>query len=116
MAESPTLEIREPTGLSLGTFDLFQIRQRIYVGEFHNRCEFRRGDGPWRPLPEHAAFGDVFWIIGVEGEQRPDEAKRVSRFAGWQQGKGENRPILDAPPPAPVAQGGFLGRLFGRKG
>lgn len=119
--DTTLVEIREGTGLSLGVFDLLEVRQRIYVGEFGTRCQWRVGEGEWSPISAHPGFAEVLWVTGQQ-EAPKDDVKRVSRFGGWQDqaGKGAGG---QAPPPAAVAPapsgssgGGLLGRLFGKKG
>lgn len=129
-----TVELREPTGLQLGSFDLFQVRQRIYTAEIGPRNEFRIGGGSWTPLGQHPAFAEVLWLVGAD-DIAPGGAKRVSRFGGWS-GAGAAQPSPGAPSPtrAPAAPravqgptdpqaspkgdapkpGSFFSRIFGR--
>ncbi|MCP4868156.1 MAG: hypothetical protein GY898_05510 [Proteobacteria bacterium] len=88
------LEIREPTGLELGTFDVYMVRQKIFGGELQPRCEFRDVDGEWKRLTEHAAFSEVFWLLGKDpGRER---GKRVARFGGWQGSARQKKPTGEA--------------------
>jgi hypothetical protein len=115
-AETDLLEVREGTGLGLGIFDLFQVRQRLYTGEFDARCQWRVGEGEWVAVADHPALAEVLWVTGQK-EAPPDEARRVARFAGWQDQRAPGTPTArpQAPSaPAPAATG-FLGRLFGKK-
>lgn len=88
------LEIREPTGLELGTFDIYMVRQKIFGGELQGRCEFRDVDGEWKRLTEHAAFAEVFWLLGKDPER--ERGKRVARFGGWQTSSKNSKPATDA--------------------
>ena len=75
------VEIREPTGLSLGTFDLMMVRQKIYQGELPARCEFKDSNGNWIPLINRKDFADIFWLLGEAVQHKPSQ--RRSKFAGW---------------------------------
>ncbi len=75
------LEVREPTGLELGRFDIYLIRQKIYEGELQARCQYKDPQGKWRPLSEHSALSEVLWLLGKNSGD--SEGRRVSRFAGW---------------------------------
>ena len=57
------LEIREPTGLGLGTFDLFIVRQKIYEGEFAATCEYKTAEGRWETLDTRDDLKEVFWLL-----------------------------------------------------
>lgn len=120
--DASIVEIREPTGLQLGSFDLFQVRQRIYTGEINPRNEYRMADGPWAPLSHHPAFSEVLWLVGAE-DVLPGGAKKVSRFAGWsgagaapQAARPGEAPLPAARPAElrPEPKTGLLGRLFGK--
>jgi len=84
------LEIREPTGLELGTHDIFMVRQKIFGGELQARCEFRDADGEWKRLTEHAAFAEVFWLLGKDPAE--ERGKRVARFGGWASSTANPKP------------------------
>jgi len=119
--------IREPTGLGLGTFDVYLIRQKLYEGEFHARCEFQTTDGEWHPVTAHPAFAEVLWL--VEGTARAKNKGGVRRRAigqGWKvQGqiaktKSASAIRLDRKAPRPArakssdeGKSGLLGRFFG---
>ncbi len=120
--------IREPTGLGLGTFDVYLIRQKLYEGEFHARCEFQTADGDWHPVSDHPAFAVVLWL--VDGHAKPKAKGRVTRRAisqGWKvQGQAEKKTgtgsvRLSGPArparvkPAKEEKSGLLGRFFGGK-
>ena len=111
------LEVREPTGLSLGTFDLHVIRQKVYEGDFHARCEFRHPDGRWLPLPQHRAISEVFWLLGEEARSG-DTMIRRAKFGGWKtDAKDSNQQAsvrLDTEKDR-KKKGGLLGRLLGGK-
>ena len=117
MIRSPIeYEVREPTGLGLGTYDLLLIRQKIYTGDLHDRCEFFDGER-WRPLPELPQFAEVFWLRSRAGsEDAPDGPKLVPRIAGWE--RSADAPAQDAPravgAPAAKERSGLLGRFFGK--
>jgi hypothetical protein len=107
--------VREPTGLELGTFDIFLIRQKIYEGELQPRCEFQDADGQWRPMLDHPALAEVLWLKGVDGDK--DAARRVSRFGGWQvaskDSPGHRSSVRLAGQPADKGEkAGLLGRFF----
>ena len=118
-------EVREPTGLGLGTYDIFMIRQKIYTGEFHARCEFLDAGGRWVVLAMHPAFADVYWLLGQtgRGDKKAVGPKVQPKIAGWQ-AKGDGR-ASDAPgasilrkPDAKAEKKkarGLLGRFFGKK-
>ena len=121
--------VREPTGLGLGTFDVYLIRQKLYEGEFHERCEFQTVDGEWHPVSAHPAFMEVLWLLGNTGKQAQKAAgRRRAIGAGWkvagQDQQSAHRAAIrldkDAPRP-PRAKGGtpkksgLLGRFFGGK-
>lgn len=119
-------EVREPTGLSLGTYDIFMIRQKIYTGEFHARCEFLDASNRWTVLAQHPAFTDVYWLL-VEtgrGDKKAPGPKVAPRIAGWQSsgdGRADDAPgtaLLSRPDPGEEKKKakGLLGRFFGRKG
>jgi hypothetical protein len=76
------VELREPTGLGLGSFDLFRVRQRIYEGELKPATQYMGSDGEWHSLAEHPAFSEVFWAIGVDPTDDGKTTKR-STFGGW---------------------------------
>ena len=113
------LTVREPTGLELGTFDIFLIRQKIYIGELHHRCEFRDSDGSWHPLSELDAFAEVLWLLGVD--TTAGSGQKVSRFAGWQAAAkdssrgGGSHVRLRGQPGSKENKAGLLGRFFGKK-
>lgn len=118
-------EVREPTGLGLGTYDIFLIRQKIYTGEFHARCEFLDRDGDWVVLSKHPEFADVYWMLGETGraDKKAVGQKVAPRIAGWQStgdGRTDDAPgmsLLSRPEPAADPKSkGLLGRFFGRKG
>ena len=117
-------EVREPTGLSLGTYDIFMIRQKIYTGEFHARCEFLDGAGNWTVLSGHPGFVDVYWLLGEtgRGDKKASGPKVAPRIAGWQStgdGRTDDAPgaaLLSRPKPVKdKASKSLLGRFFGRK-
>ena len=121
--------IREPTGLGLGTFDVYLIRQKLYEGEFHSRCEFQTVDGEWHPVSAHPAFAEVLWLMGDKAKRgQKNVARRRAIGAGWKvagQGPTEEqhraaiRLDKNAPRPARAKggdkKGGLLGRFFGGK-
>lgn len=121
-------EIREPTGLRLGTYDLFMIRQKIYTGELAPRCEYLDARGSWAPLTAHPKLADVVSLM--EKSSGPIQAagpRTAPRIAGWSS-TGTHQPVAPAPAeePAPAPRPrpaekppekkpGFFGRLFGKK-
>ena len=119
-------EVREPTGLSLGTYDIFMIRQKIYTGEFHARCEFLDGSGTWSVLGNHPSFADVYWVLSEtgRGERKVAGQKVAPKIAGWQAagdgqaGAAPGAAILSRPDAGDEKKKakGILGRFFGRKG
>jgi len=82
------LEIREPTGLGLGTFDLFIVRQKIYEGEFAATCEYKTPQGGWETLETRDDLKEVFWLLG-EGDPSANKKKRAT-FGGWKTKGGED--------------------------
>jgi len=115
MDERPNIEveIREPTGLGLGIYDLFVIRQKIYTGELRPECEyFDVGVEQWRPLTAHPAFADVFWLTGADRDsvKKPTRAK----FGGWASKTGIKAIQIDETD-AKGKKGGLLGKFFSRK-
>jgi hypothetical protein len=122
-----TYAIREPTGLGLGTFDVYLIRQKLYRGEFHSKCEFQTADGDWHALTEHPAFAEVLWLVGDKGKSKGIRRRAIG--AGWkiqgeetvQQHRKAVRLDDKAPAtkrPKPVRSDdkkGLLGRFFGGK-
>jgi hypothetical protein len=76
------VEVREPTGLALGTFDLFVVRQKIYEGQLAPTCEFKDPTGQWVPLAQRAEFSDVYWLLGEPTEDKASQTRRS--FGGWQ--------------------------------
>jgi hypothetical protein len=76
------VEIREPTGLALGTFDLFVVRQKIYEGQLASTCEFKDAEGQWAPLNERDEFREIFWLIGEATDDKQMQQRRT--FRGWQ--------------------------------
>ena len=78
------VEVREATGLGLGTFDLHVICQKIYERELTPHCQFKDEHGDWRPLPSHPGFAEVFWLIGASLEQ--SSGRKRAAFGGWQTG------------------------------
>jgi hypothetical protein len=104
------LEVREPTGLSLGVHDIFLIRQKVFEGEFHAGCEYLDPEAGWQPLSSHPAFEEVFWLTGAKGSGAGagegtgaglpggggagasagggggGDAVRRARFGGWKSG------------------------------
>ncbi len=120
--ERPEIElvIREPTGLELGTFDIFSIRQRLYEGDLHARCEYKGTDERWRPLADHPLFAEVLWLTGKDGDV--ERGRRRSRFGGWKtsgEGKGATPSIrIEGKRGSSGRHGkpsGMLGRVFGKK-
>jgi len=110
------LEIREPTGLGLGTFDLFVVRQKIYEGELTPTCQFKTTRGEWVALAERADFANIFWLLG-ESVEDPRVQKRPT-FGGWKAGPAENSKSeasaeTTQDPQGPRSQGGLKG-LAGR--
>ena len=76
------VEVREPTGLALGTFDLFVVRQKIYEGQLAPTCEYKDANGKWVPLAQRAEFSDVYWLRGESTEDKTMLKRRS--FRGWQ--------------------------------
>ncbi len=125
--DRPTIElaIREPTGLELGTYDVFVVRQKIFEGELQPRCEFLDEDGQWKRLTEHAAFSEVFWVLGKDPDR--ERGKRVARFGGWQSSGQQSKPQpgsairLEPGRKAPTSGredkpgSGLLKKVFGKK-
>ena len=110
--------MREPTGLELGTFDIFLIRQKLYVGELHHRCEYLDSEGAWHPLADLDAFAEVLWLLGVD--TTIGSGKKVSRFAGWQaaakdSGGARGSHVRLGDKAGKDKQSGLLGRFFGKK-
>ena len=83
------VEIREPTGLGLGTFDLFVVRQKIYEGELQPRCEFKDASGNWVPLAQHKDFADIFWLLGKSTESQT--VQKRTKFGGWKTDREDSR-------------------------
>jgi hypothetical protein len=118
-------EVREPTGLGLGTYDIFMIRQKIYTGEFHGRCEFLDASDRWTTLAQHPAFADVYRLLleTGRGDKKAAGPKVAPRIAGWQStgdGRASDAPgtaLLSRPEPEETRRKakGILGRFFGRK-
>ncbi len=105
------LELREPTGLGLGAFDLFKVRQRIYEGELKPATQYLGADGAWHPLADHPAFEEVFWLLGVD----PNEDGRVTKrttFGGWKTDSVQQEQVQVNPREG--RKGGLLGRFFGK--
>ena len=104
------LTVREPTGLELGTFDIFLIRQKLYIGELHHRCEY---------LSDMQTFAEVLWLLGIDTTAAA--GTRVSRCAGWQAagkdspGAGGSHVRLGAGDRGKDGKAGLLGRFFGKK-
>jgi len=113
-------EIREPTGLRLGTYDIFMIRQKIYTGELQARCEYLDPQGSWAPLVSNPVFGEVIRLMNPEGAPVEAESgqKTAPRLAGWNSSATKGQPAearTTAPPPAaPKAKKGLLSRFFGK--
>jgi hypothetical protein len=103
-------EVREPTGLSLGTYDLFQIREKIYTGTLPSRCEYLDGE-TWKALVDHPAFSEVLWLVH-EREKKTAAAAPKPRIAGWQPVGAAPQRRGEAVPPAST---GLLSRFFGKK-
>jgi hypothetical protein len=82
------LEIREPTGLSLGTFDLFIVRQKIYEGEFAPTCEYKTTEGEWATLESRDDLSEVFWLL--DGRNPSADPTKRATFGGWKTKGGEN--------------------------
>ena len=81
MSESIDVNVREPTGLELGRFDMFSVCQKIYEGELHHQCEYLTSHEEWLPLTTHPRFRDVFWLLGEEADGT--SARKTTRFKGW---------------------------------
>lgn len=113
------LTVREPTGLELGTFDIFLIRQKLYIGELHHRCEYLDTEGGWHPLWEMDSFAEVLWLLGVDTSAAA--GTRVSRFAGWEATAkdgsrvGGSKVRLGGSEAGRDGKAGLLGRFFGKK-
>jgi len=112
MDERPQIEveIREPTGLGLGIYDLFLIRQKIYASELRPECEYLDPEvGQWRPLTAHPAFAEVFWLTGADREavRKPTRAK----FGGWASKTGMKAITLEQAE-AKGKKIGLLGKFF----
>jgi hypothetical protein len=91
------VEIREPTGLGLGTFDLYVVRQKIYEGELGPACQFKDAEGNWTALAERTEFADIFWLLGESTEDRSVQKRRT--FGGWQTKEDEDsKPAASAQP------------------
>lgn len=103
------VEIREPTGLALGTFDLFVVRQKIYEGQLASTCEFKDANGQWAPLAERDDFSDIFWVLGESTEDK--KVKKVRAFGGWQTKGDEASQASD--PGVDLGPDGQQGRLRG---
>jgi hypothetical protein len=112
-------EIREPTGLRLGTYDIFTIRQKIYTGDLQPRCEYLVQGDEWAPLSASPLFSGVIWLVHRDA---PDDAatdgspKTAPRIAGWSSAAGATEqpsspslPAADAP-----KKKGLLSRFFGK--
>lgn len=116
-------EIREPTGLRLGTYDIFTIRQKIYTGDLQPRCEYLNSHGAWGPLADNPLFAEVIWLLHKDGIPVEVEAgqKTAPRIAGWSTAAG---PATTSSAPGPASAGastepvqkkkGLLGRFFGK--
>jgi hypothetical protein len=83
------LEVREPTGLELGTFDIYMVRQKIFGGQLKARCEYRVLGGSWKRLTEYDAFAEVFWLLGEDTAK--ERKRRVARFGGWKTSAKEDK-------------------------
>jgi len=121
--------IREPTGLGLGTFDVYLIRQKLYEGEFHARCEFQTADGEWHQVVDHPAFAEVLWLVENQSRAKVKTGgvKRRAIGQGWKvqgqaaapksastirlDGKGPQRPARVKK--TEEKSGSLLGRFFG---
>ncbi len=105
------LELREPTGLGLGSFDLFKVRQRIYEGELKPATQYLGSDDEWHPLADHPGFAEVFWLMGVD----PNDDGRVTRrskFGGWKTDSAQQEQVRVKGKQG--KKGGLLGRFFGK--
>lgn len=111
----------------MGIFDVFLIRQKIYRGEFHARCEFQTADGDWHPVSEHPAFAEVLWLVGAD-KKKKGGVRRRAIGAGWKiQGEETVRKRgaavrIDKKAPSAASsransdkKAGLLGRFFGGK-
>lgn len=120
-------EIRERTGLRLGTYDIFMIRQKIYTGELRPSCEYLDERGSWNPLRANPLFGEVIQLMDDAGETVPELAPRTApRLAGWTTNtnaevtrgdatRTETRAKAAEKDPSRKKKGGLLGRFFSRK-
>ncbi len=115
MADRPHIEyeLREPTGLGLGTYDIFLIRQKIYEGALKPATQFQTPDGKWHGLATHPAFEEVFWALGVDPDAIDNSRKRAA-FGGWKTSgsKKQERVKIEST----EKRAGLLGRFFGKKG
>ncbi len=103
------VEVREPTGLALGTFDLFVVRQKIYEGQLAPTCEYKDAKGQWVPLAQRAEFSDIYWLRGESTEDKTMLKRRS--FGGWQT-KGDDASDAAAEPPSvDLDRGGRRGGL-----
>jgi hypothetical protein len=103
------VEVREPTGLALGTFDLFVVRQKIYEGQLAPTCEFKDAKGKWVPLAQRAEFSDIYWL---RGESTEDKTMRKRRsFGGWQTKSAEASEASDELPSLDLDSDGRRGGL-----
>ena len=115
-------EIREPTGLRLGTYDIFTIRQKIYTGELQPRCEYLTSHGAWAPLEGSALFDSVLWLRHLEvgtNASLESEEKTAPRIAGWSTSSAPATASSGSPSPsagheAGQKKKGLLSRFFGK--
>ena len=120
-------EIRERTGLRLGTYDIFMIRQKIYTGDLRASCEYLDERGSWNPLSANPLFGEVIKLMDEAGAAVPELApKTAPRLAGWSTStnadvtrgeatRTETRATAAEKDLQGKKKGGLLGRFFGPK-
>ena len=89
------VEVREATGLTLGTFDLYVVRQKIYEGELSPTCEFKDPSGNWQALGSRTEFADIFWLRGISTDDL--KTRKRAAFGGWQsKGKAKEQPAAES--------------------
>ena len=60
------IQLQGPLGEALGTYDIYQLKQRVYQGDLTGKEFMRYPGGDWRPVYEDSELESIFQLIGLD--------------------------------------------------
>jgi hypothetical protein len=81
MPQLMEIEVQGQDGETIGTMDLFKMKELVYSGRLKGKESIRPLDGDWMPIGELLPLRDIFKMMGIDLVAVKVRAQRIK---GWQ--------------------------------